>query len=50
MMIFDIIIVGAILAACVSVSIAAIKKFQPEIEKELQKHQQYDSIDIKLRK
>jgi hypothetical protein len=49
-MIVDAIVVGAILVGCVLASVAGIKKFQPGIEKELQKTQELDSIRTKSKK
>jgi hypothetical protein len=49
-MIIDAIIVGAILVGCVLISVAGLRKFQPGIEKELQKTQELDSIRTKPKK
>jgi hypothetical protein len=49
-MIVDAIVVGAILVGCVLVSVAGMRKFQPGIEKELQKTQELDSIRTKAKK
>jgi|GEM_PF-5493065 len=46
-MILDAIAVGATLAGCVLASIVGVKKFQPGIEKELQRTQELDSIQTK---
>lgn len=48
-MILDAVVVGSILAGCVLIAIAGYKKFQPGIEKELQKSQQRDTVQAKTR-